>query len=205
MVEDFIPNLSYACKGIIFFTLNNRCSNFAFILPRDTPFEVKTVAEIDEIVQRKYPKLWAKKHSIVQENIQDALDIATANSTVDLLTSNQNKVLQIEDIVNIELNNVVFKILKTDIPDIYNLYCLDSKGGKDNNILKHSIALVPNIKISHYLYNTFKSNPNNLNMRVECRFSKVFEKWTPLRFVSNEPYNKEDIEKIENKLRIDSQ
>jgi hypothetical protein len=193
MVEDFIPNLSYVCKGIIFYTLNSRCSNFAFLLPRESQFEVKSPNEIDEIVQEKYPKLWAKKHSIMQENITDALDIATANATIDIYTNTGNQVVQLDNIVIVDSDNVVFKILKTDIPDIYNLYCLD----KDGSLYKHSIALVPNIKISHYLYNTFKSNPNNLNMRVECRFSKVFEKWTPIRFVGNEPYQKDEIEKRE--------
>jgi hypothetical protein len=74
MVTEFIPNLSYTCKGIVFYTLNNKCSNFAFIMPRDAQFEIKSPSEIDEIVQSKYPKLWAKKHSINKENIPDAIN-----------------------------------------------------------------------------------------------------------------------------------
>lgn len=217
MVDDFIPNLSYVCKGIVFYTLNNRCSNFAFILPRDAQFEVKSPSEIDDIVQVKYPKLWAKKHSILtSDSIPDAID--TANATADIsntaaytLSTNisliNNLANGIDDIVTIEPGNVVFKILKTEIPDIYNLYCLEYLEGASTNanttgnITKHSIALVPNLKVSHYLYNTFKSNPNNLNMRVECRYSKIFEKWTPVRFVGNEPFTRSDIEHIEEKIK----
>ena len=83
------------------------------------------------------------------------------------------------------------------MPDIYSLYCLDEK----NNLTKHSIALIPNIKISHFLYYTFVSNPNNLDLKIECKYSIVFEKWIPFRFVENNPYNKIMIIDIENKLK----
>ena len=202
MVTEFIPNLSYTCKGIVFYTLNNKCSNFAFIMPRDAQFEIKSPSEIDEIVQCKYPKLWAKKHSINKENIPDAINNSNSNSNNDdynsgVVSGSCITPCGIMENVVIDNNNVVFKILKTDIPDIYNLYCID----ENNNLYKHSTALIPNIKISHYLYNTFKSNPNNLGLKIECKFSKTFEKWTPTRFVNNEPYTKLQIENIENKLK----
>jgi hypothetical protein len=227
MVNEFIPNLSYTCKGIVFYTLNNKCSNFAFLMPRDSQFEVKSPQEINEIVQNKYPKLWAKKHSITKENIPDAIDY-NSNSSVNITMSDDynscssnynssgngsgncssssgngngsssgNGIDSILEDVVIGKDNVVFKVLKTDIPDIYNLYCID----ENSNLMKHSIALVPNIKVSHYLYNTFKSNPNNLGMKIECKFSKVFEKWTPIRFVNNEPYSRITIENVEEKQK----
>jgi hypothetical protein len=198
MVQDFIPNLSYICKGILFYTLNNRCSNFAFLLPRDAQFEIKTAEEIDDIVQVKYPKLWAKKHAINQEQIPDALSISTIEQQVGIAAAVTPGMVTADckAVVQIPADNVVFKILKTDIPDIYNLYCIDT-----TNLVKYGIALVPNIRISHYLYNGFKDNANNLDRRVECRFSKIFEKWTPVRFVANELYNKDKIEKIEEHLK----
>jgi len=199
MVNDFIPNLSYTCKGILFYTLNNRCSNFAFLLPREAQFEIKTAAEIDDIVQEKYPKLWAKKHAISQEQIPDGL---TTDSTINIFASapanSTNAADDGSSKASISPDNVVFKILKTDIPDIYNLYCLESS---TTNLVKYGIALVPNIRISHYLYNGFKGNANSLDQRVECRYSKIFEKWTPVRFAANEIYNKDEIEKIEEKIK----
>ncbi len=231
LVNDFIPNLSYKCKGIIFYTLNNKNSNYAYIIPRDSQFEVKSSAEIDEQLQEKYPELWNKKTSISNENnntnsnTNTNLDAHTKYMNNDFV---QNVSLNSESIktnqsvnpssnisgnsslsttasgntstnlkVEIDINNVVFKILKTDKPDIYNLYCIDEK----HNLIKNSIALVPNIKISHLLYNTFVSNPNNLDLKIECKFSKVFEKWIPVKFVENEPYNKNLISDIEDKLK----
>ena len=228
MVTEFIPNLSYMCKGIIFYTLTNKHSNYAYIMPRDCQIAIKTSQEVDEFIQDKYPDLWNKKNSIANEDSRtysnsdsiendflvntntiskniipnNIIDIDRFNS--EIVSENHIKINEniIENIVNskieIDKNNVVFKILKTDMPDIYNLYCLDEK----NNLFKHSIALIPNIKISHFLYYAFVSNPNNLDLKIECKYSIVFEKWIPFRFVENNPYNKIMILDIENKLKI---
>jgi hypothetical protein len=210
MVDEFIPFLPYTCKGISFYTLNNKCSNFAFILPRDNHLEIKTPAEIDDIIQEKYPKLWEKQ---TQYNILSNNSNVIANSlnphiipsfpfdnniTGNNITSIDKNDKQ-NDIIIIEKDNTVFKILKTDMPDIYNLYTYDNK----NNLIKYGIALVPNIKISNYLYNGFKENPNNLDMRVECKFSTIFNKWSPVRFVNNDVIHINIIENIEKQLKID--
>jgi hypothetical protein len=218
MIDDFIPNLSYMCKGIVFYTLNNKNSNYVYMMPRDTQIPIKSSNEIDDIVQEKYPDLWEKKHSIKNETIEipDALfsnhsnhsnDNDDSNDSNDKVTTitNQNEnetidttlTLTLSKIVEVEKNNVVFKVLKTDMPDIYNLYCKDDH----NNLIKHSIALIPNIKVSHHLYYTFQSNPNNLGLNMECKYSKVFEKWIPIKFVENDIFVKTIIEAIENNLK----
>jgi len=240
LINDFIPNLSYKCKGIIFYTLNNKNSNYAYIMPRDSQIEVITSKEIDELIQDKYPELWNKKSSIPNNYSYDEnnennnnnnnnnnknqnsnenknkneikiQEVTNKSLIIDINNNNQINNNQINNnqinnsklqevtpkIISIEENNVVFKILKTDMPDIYNLYCIDEK----HSIIKHSIALVPNIKISHLLYNTFLSNPNNLDLKIECKFSKIFEKWIPIQFVNIEPYNKNIIINIEEKLK----
>ena len=217
LVEEFIPHLSYVCKGIVFYTLNNKHSNYAYIIPRDNQIEIKSSGEIDDIVQERFPDLWAKKNCIAKEILNNETE--TYNLCDDLekeLSKEQNKEQNKEPnkepnkekekklytpvsgndikVEVIENNNVVFKVLKTDMPDIYNLYCLD----ENNNLMKHSIALVPNIKLSHYLYNSFAGN---IPMKMECKYSKVFSKWTPYRFVDNEPYKKNIIEQIEEQMQ----
>jgi hypothetical protein len=214
MVEEFIPNLSYMCKGIVFYTLNNKHTNYVYMMPRDTQIQIKTSSEIDDIIQDKYPDLWEKKNSTNTNNTNDIMDIMSTSNSNDDNDSNTSNELETREIsepreimteeniiqskyVEIEKNNVVFKVLKTDIPDIYNLYCLDDK----INLIKHSIALIPNIKISHNLYYTFKSEPNNLGLNMECKYSKIFEKWFPVKFVENNIFSKNIIEDIENKLK----
>jgi hypothetical protein len=236
MVEDFIPNLSYMCKGIVFYTLNNKHSNYLYMMPRDCQIQIKSSSEIDDIVQDKYPELWEKKKdsSGNQENgnereyshdtntntndTQSSLSNTVSGSSNAFNTlsdtvmtdSNQTtsttlKSIEVESVI--EHNNVVFKVLKTDIPDIYNLYCFENTNHTNtntstNNLLKHSIALIPNIKISHHLYYTFNSKPNNLGLNMECKFSQIFEKWIPIKFVDNTIFNKHSIEDIENKLKV---
>ena len=208
LVNDFIPNLSYKCKGLIFYTLNTKNSNYAYLLPRDCQIEIKSSSDIEEIISEKYPDLLNRK------NISAGSLSANANANVnvnefinpkqvvnDIINTNQNiseNSIITNNISTIEQNNAVFKILKTDIPDIYNLYCLD----ENNNLIKNSIALIPNIKISHLLYNAFLINPNNFDMNIECKFSKIFEKWIPINFVKNSPYDKKTILDIEERIKI---
>ena len=51
-----------------------------------------------------------------------------------------------------QLETVLFYIIKTDIPDIYNLYTNDDK------LNKHSLAFIPNLKTSKFIYDFFKIN-----------------------------------------------
>ena len=228
MVEEFIPNLSYMCKGIVFYTLNNKHSNYLYMMPRDSQIQIKSSSEIDDIVQDKYPNLFEKKqnssnnqeynNSSISSNQEYGNTNTTSTSssnttnTTTIISSNSETKLETNSIdveSVIENNNVVFKVLKTDIPDIYNLYCYDTTSTntvsnntvENNNLIKHSIALIPNIKISHNLYYTFKSNPNNLGLNMECKFSHLFEKWIPIKFVNNTIFNKQYIEDIENTLK----
>ena len=233
LFDEFIPNLSYMCKGIVFYTLNNKHSNYVYMIPRECQIQIKSSSEIDDIVQEKYPELWEKKltinensNSITNSNSNsnsnsnrdisldtinvknevtvnlngsfNSISSETVNSNIDIVQNISNIDNTQIKVVEIENDNVVFKVLKTDIPDIYNLYCFDNT---TSNLVKHSNALIPNIKISHNLYYTFISKPNNLGLNMECKFSKVFEKWFPIRFVENNICNKNIIEDIENKLK----
>ena len=235
MVNEFIPQLSYMCKGIVFYTLNNKHSNYLYMIPRENQIPVMSSNEIDDIIEEKYPELYNKKNVIANEtlSISDSLNGNNSNfsnhnyenNTIQTNTIQNNTTLDtsldtslynsldttvnttLDTILNekaeqknieIELNNAVFKVLKTDIPDIYNLYCNDM----NKNLIKHAIALIPNIKTSHLLYYTFNSKSNHLGLTMECKFSKVFEKWIPLRFVEHTIFDKHTIETLETKLKV---
>ena len=57
MINDFIPNLSYVCKGIVFNTLDTKFTNYALILPREKQLEVVDRNYIDTLIERKNPEL----------------------------------------------------------------------------------------------------------------------------------------------------
>jgi len=217
MVNEFIPNLSYMCKGIVFYTLNNKHSNYIYMIPKENQIQVMNSNEIDDIIEDKYPDLYNKKNLMANEtmsipdsrndnnnnnsngNYKDNSNETTNlmnNATTNIINNSKEEKEEMKTI-EIEDNNAVFKVLKTDIPDIYNLYCNDMNA----NLVKHTIALIPNIKISHLLYYTFNSKSNNLGLTMECKFSKVFEKWIPIKFVEYCIYNKDKIETLEEKLK----
>lgn len=78
----------------------------------------------------------------------------------------------IEDVqVGGEKSNRKFKIIQTDLPDVYELY--------DNKF--HSIACVSKMETSKFLKSLFKNNDSNRDIYVECEFSQNFNSWIPIR------------------------
>lgn len=68
-----------------------------------------------------------------------------------------------------------FRIMKTLKPDVYELY---SKDG--DNLIKHGIALVQNIKISHFLISLFEHKNQCDEVFVKCKMNSHFNKWEPI-------------------------
>jgi hypothetical protein len=51
------------------------------------------------------------------------------------------------------------------------------------------------------MYHLFKNN-NKLDVNIECKFSKVFERWIPENIVSNNPYSTNQVESISRTLVV---
>lgn len=243
LVQDFIPNLSYVCKGLLFNTLDSKFNNYALILPRERQIQVVDKSYIDSIIERKNPELMqnvmpvmdysnninsqddyvdtkSKYNTVSPESAglvanQSITEVSNrdvsnsnngnnmSNNTNTRNTTQSNSVMTATTLEssnlrksNITQNNVVFRILKTESPDIYNLYCLNS-----NELIKDSIALIPNIKISQKMYHLFKNN-NKLDVNMECKFSKVFERWIPENIVTNTPYSSQQVESVRSALTV---
>lgn len=71
----------------------------------------------------------------------------------------------------IKKDYLVFRILKTLKPDVYELYLK-----KDDSIQKEGIALVQNIKMSHLLSLSFQEEKE---VYMKCRMNQHFNKWEP--------------------------
>ena len=241
LCEEFIPTLSYTCKGIIFYTMNNRHSNYAYVIPRETQIPIKNSQEIDQIIEERFnlsaDRLQVNTQSVSETSsnninncditkftmavtpiaralepvisqlpklapnvtdMSDVTNVTDVTDVTDVTTAHISTITSVTKQVQIGENNIVFRILKTDMPDIYNLYYCTS----DNQLIKHSIALIPNIKISLFLYETFKAQPNTLTLNIECRYSTIFAKWCPVRFVSNPSFTQLEIDNIEKIVKI---
>jgi len=79
------------------------------------------------------------------------------------------------------LNFLIKKTLKRDVYDLY------LQG--PNNIVKHGIACIPNLKCSQMLRLLLEETIDDQDLCVECRYNDKFEKWQPLS-KSKEPMSK---------------
>jgi hypothetical protein len=55
LVNEYIPSLSYICKGIIFYTMNSQFSSYAWIMPRESQISVDNAKVSDIKFYEKYP------------------------------------------------------------------------------------------------------------------------------------------------------
>ena len=180
--NDFIPSLSYTCKGLVFYTMNPQFSNYAWIVPKESQLQVKRKHEADEEFFRRYPDYI--QHKTVFDNQQSYLtDTTHITNTVDPSSHAAQHIQQLSSsspshhvLVEADSTDSAYLyIVKTEIPDIYNLYTRDDK------LARHSIAFIPNLSTSRMLYDYFKTNTGNgiIDVVAKCRYHNYFKRWIP--------------------------
>ena len=191
LINKYLPSLSYYCRGIVFYNLNTKYSNYSLLFPKNFGYKLIGSAEIDDMIRTKKPTLWSKTINKTDTNM-DTYNDTNMNANT---TSNMNaNTLKAEVITNkIDKNNIVFKVLHTDMPDVFNLYIYNED---KSDLIKYDNALIPNMVISKYLYNLFRNNKNTINISMECKYSSIFKKWIPIKQVEHEPYKLQDIEQL---------
>lgn len=88
----------------------------------------------------------------------------------------QNK----KDKIKEKEKKIIFRIIKTLKPDVYELYLLEG-----DNLIKQGNALVQTIEDSHRILKFFKDKDPMDEIKVECKLNFNFNKWIPLK-LSNE-------------------
>ena len=221
MIKNFMPNLSYVCKGIMFYTLNNKYSNYGLILPREQQIKVVESNEVDVKIKEKHPELFDSSLADIEScntNQLTSNDIKSSFSnefsklnkfkldTEINNTNNENnafdKSLNNNDSNNNDTknndNHVIFKVLKTNMPDIYNLYCRNSK---TDELIKYNVALIPNIDVSLALYNLFNKNTKKIEYNIICEYSNIFDRWIPVKVTNKRIFTLNQINKVINKIK----
>ena len=213
VTQEFIPSLSYNCKGLVFYNLNGKYSDYIYIIPRDERIVCKSQDIVEQEIKESHPHLMMKNNSapiLLNSNVSNNLNSNSNNNSnsISNRSSNNTESLNINNVKTknkISQNNVVLKVMKTDTSDIYHLYFLNSS----NELTKYNYALIPNIKISKYLFNLFNNIENNenngnngnseasqnskLGIAMECSFSERFKKWIPLNLTNIEVYQQKDV------------
>ena len=208
IIKEFIPSLSYNCKGLVFYNLNGKYSDYIYIIPRDERIVCKSQDIVDKEIRESYPHLMMENNSNMPLLANNNFISKSPNYDSNLNNNrNRNKGnsdniktnTESENNNKISSDNVVLKVMKTDTSDIYHLYYLNS----NKELIKYNYALIPNIKTSKYLFNLFYNIKNNgnietiqnskLGIAMECSFSERFKKWVPIHSTNNDIYQQKNV------------
>ena len=141
-------------------------------------YELISDDQIDKKIKIEKPTLWNKTMNICSEKIEHNFK--------------EDKIQKINN--DIDKNNIIFKVIKSNLPDLYNIYIYEDKINK--NLIKFDYALVPTLKISKFLNKLFTKE--NFEKNMECKFSSIFKKWIPIKEVEKEIDTLQDIENKNN-------
>ena len=141
LFNEFMPSLSYVCKGLVFYTMNNQFSNYAWVLPKEDQQPVKRKHEADAEFLKAHPE-----YAEYKDVLENQAAYVGADDTVQASPSNKGAASALYSEASVQLY-----IVKTEIPDIYNLYT------KDERKTRQSIAFIPDLKTSQMLHAFFKT------------------------------------------------
>lgn len=174
LIKEFLPSLSYTCRGIYFQPLYLK---FKGILNN---FDDSLITEVSRIkyqnsgvfISKKVDSDKSLKSSDESETLHKKPSFKTMLSSTSLrsTSSSTNSLSSIGD------DKKIFLIEKTELPDVYNLYDCHTNQ-------KQGIACVPYMQTSKLLLNLFQDTNLNNKLIMECEYKKYFNKWVPLNLV----------------------
>jgi hypothetical protein len=197
LLKEFLPVLSYTCKGIVFHTLNNQFSDYAWVMPREKQIDVPRKHEVDAEFYRRFPEFAQFRSAdinqmphLVNPGDPTNTESQTGNQqssakrkefvSADVLSSNPQKVMLGSSSYYVQLTEpVILLAMKTDIPDIINLYT------QDNLTDKLGYAFIPNLRVSQMLHQAFKLLPaGQMTVPVSVAYHRIFNRWVPYEIAS---------------------
>lgn len=210
LLQEFLPVLSYTCKGIVFHTLNNQFSDYAWVMPREKQIEVPRRHEVEAEFYRRFPEFQVYKsadtnqlgyltnpgsdhtvddlaaQSSAQTPSQQQTNQVTGNRrhqfvSADALTTDPLKVMLGNSQYYIRPQEpVILLAMRTDIPDIINLYTADNLADK------LGYAFIPNLRVSQMLHHAFKGlSAGQMTIPVSVVYHRVFNRWVPFEIAPN--------------------
>jgi hypothetical protein len=204
LVEEILPKLAYTCRGLYFKPLYLKFRDILYNFDDSLITSVKKIkyqsdgefftnkidinsinssknnsdagindfSKLNTEVQRRFSK---EQKILTKENSRES--IISNNSLVFKQSSSNNSSnnSEIDDNDSFDVNKE-FLVEKTDLPDVYNLYDI-------NTSKKKGIACIPYLSTSKNLLNIFKDINFNNKLKMECKYSPYFKKWIPINVV----------------------
>lgn len=151
MIDNFIPNLPYTVKGLIFLPINKKYNNLLYLYNR----------------KNYNKKEKAPEKTFVKPGINHANKVNDIKDEIILFNEGMKK----------NANNkktIKFKIVNTETPDIFNLHIMN-----ENKHVLFGMAHVQTLKCSQFVKKIFKNKKEN-DIIVNCKYSNKFNKWEPI-------------------------
>ena len=158
LADSYMKKLNYKCSGLYFKNTNNFSDNYLFIFPECRSDSKILGSNCDTEIKNKEVD--------DNEDLFKDVDIIRAPKIIEENhTTTKTKLEKI---------TCKFKIQKTVMPDIYELFCQN-----DTYMEKYSYASVPDMETSNFIKSLF--NDNDTVVFVECNYHKSFKKWIPYK------------------------
>ena len=178
--EDYITKKDYKCSGLLFKNLLNFSDNYLYIF-----LECRSDNKILNNNQTTKINIQIHSDNIKNNSNNDSNNDSKNDSKNDSENNSEN---------NINRDYVVFQVINTHFPDIYELHCKNSTGRCE----KHSYGGIPTINTSRLLRKIFKNKKlnnedehssesdlsdieENTNIKMRCNYHKTFKKWVPYK------------------------
>ena len=152
-IMELSSNLNYTCRGIYIW-----------------PYDIKYKPKLYNFDESSVINVVRKTKDITEFK---SIDIAKVPSTVEII----KEPLTVENIKELNNEEKILYIVKTNEPDIYNVYDNEDVLNKPSI----GIALVQTLSDSRLLRNSFRDKNAITNIKFICVFVEKFKKWRALR------------------------
>ena len=208
LVKEYLPSLSYICKGIVFYTMNTQFSSYAWIMPRESQIRVDNAKIADIRFYEKYPE-YKDIGSLIPNNTLDS----SSNSIHNQHTYNMSSIIYSHIISNNILNNTtkfiltdtdmlqmlskIEKCIKTICNESTILNMDDLKFNKfsiykstipgifkvyDNKLEEQGILYIPYLKMEKTINEMFKDKIESFTIKMNCIYYELYNKWIPITY-----------------------
>lgn len=148
-MDDYVPTLPFKINGFLFKCLDVKGYDILYIFP--------------ECKNRKNNSDSPPK---VEEEIKEEVKLPI-----------KKELPKVNPKLRIEKRNCIFKMIVTDLPDVYELHC--RQGG---NIVHFNYASIPNLESSMRIQEWI--DEENEEMMIEAQYIEKLKKWEPIKMLS---------------------
>jgi hypothetical protein len=167
LVEDFSSKLTYTCRGLYFKPLYLKFKDILY------NFDDSLIKNINRVKYQTDSLFISNKVKISNDkSITPPLKPTNSSGSLKSICSANS----LNTIDSVGTGSKVYLIEKTELPDVYNLYDLQT-------MEKKGIACIPYVNTSKFLFEIFQNTNLTNKIKMECEYSTYFDKWIPLKII----------------------